>query len=41
MKRSGLLLAMLATSALAYKRLRGPTELLFCSKGGRGERREP
>ncbi len=32
MKRSLILLALLASLALAYERLQGPTELLFCDK---------
>ena len=32
MRRAHLLLALLATSALAYERLQGPTELLFHDK---------
>ena len=32
MKRTLIFLALLATSALAYERLQGPTELLFCNQ---------
>ena len=32
MKRTLILCSLLATSALAYERLQGPTELLFCNK---------
>ena len=32
MKSTFVLLITLATSALAYERLQGPTELLFCNK---------